>query len=84
MSFAPGLLPRAAAVPPQTLEQLKKLEIQLHERDEKLSALPGRCDGFHAGNRKEKAAGIGKSSCSRSRSNFPRSLPNREENKLTL
>ena len=31
--------PRAAPVPPQTLEQLQKLESQLRERDEKLSEL---------------------------------------------
>lgn len=39
LRFAPGLLPKASAVPQQTLDQLKKLEAQLHERDEKLSEL---------------------------------------------
>ncbi|MFZ2169467.1 MAG: DEAD/DEAH box helicase family protein, partial [Methylococcaceae bacterium] len=39
LRFAPGLLPQASAVPPQTLDQLKNLETQLRERDEKLSAL---------------------------------------------
>jgi type I restriction enzyme R subunit len=39
LRFAPGSLPEASAAPPQTLDQLKKLEAQLHERDEKLSAL---------------------------------------------
>lgn len=37
--FAPDLLPKVSVVQPQTLDQLKKLEAQLHERDEKLSAL---------------------------------------------
>ena len=42
---APGLtfkveaLPKLVAVPQQTLDQLQKLETQLHERDEKLSTL---------------------------------------------
>lgn len=39
LRFAPELLPKPAAAPVQTLEQLQKLEAQLHERDEKLSAL---------------------------------------------
>lgn len=37
--FAPDLLLKASVAQPQTLDQLKKLEAQLHERDEKLSAL---------------------------------------------
>jgi type I restriction enzyme R subunit len=37
--FNPALLTKVVAVPPQTLAQLQKLETQLHERDEKLSAL---------------------------------------------
>ncbi|QPK63240.1 DEAD/DEAH box helicase family protein [Methylomonas sp. LL1] len=37
--FNPALLPKATAVPPQTLAQLQSLESQLHERDEKLSKL---------------------------------------------
>ena len=42
---APGLtfradgLPKSGAIPQQTLDELKKLEAQLHERDEKLSTL---------------------------------------------
>jgi len=39
LRFAPELLPKPAAAPVQTLEQLQKLEAQLHERDEKLSEL---------------------------------------------
>ncbi len=39
LSFNPDLLPKSSAVSPQTLEQLQKLESQLHERDEKLSQL---------------------------------------------
>ena len=39
LSFNPDLLPKSSAVPPQTLEQLQKLESQLRERDEKLSEL---------------------------------------------
>lgn len=43
LSFAPDRLPKtpseAPTVAPQTLDQLKKLETQLSERDEKLSAL---------------------------------------------
>jgi type I restriction enzyme R subunit len=39
LRFALELLPKSVSVPPQTLDQLKKLETQLHERDEKLSAL---------------------------------------------
>lgn len=37
--FSPDLLPKASPVQPQSLDQLKKLEEQLHERDEKLSAI---------------------------------------------
>ncbi len=37
--FDPRVLPTAAAVPKQTVDQLQKLETQLHERDEKLSAV---------------------------------------------
>ena len=39
LSFNSDLLPKGGAVPPQTLEQLQKLETQLRERDQKLSAL---------------------------------------------
>lgn len=39
LRFLPDLLPKASSIPPQTLNQLKKLEEKLHERDEKLSAL---------------------------------------------
>ena len=39
LSFNPDLLPKGAVVPPHTVEQLQKLENQLRERDEKLSAL---------------------------------------------
>ena len=39
LSFNPDLLLKGGAVPPQTLEQLQKLETQLRERDQKLSAL---------------------------------------------
>jgi type I restriction enzyme, R subunit len=39
LRFSLELLPKASAVPLQTLDQLKKLEAQLHERDEKLSTL---------------------------------------------
>ncbi|MCX4177669.1 MULTISPECIES: DEAD/DEAH box helicase family protein [Paraburkholderia] len=39
LRFSPDLLPKASAAAPQTLDQLQKLEAQLHERDEKLSAL---------------------------------------------
>jgi len=39
LSFAADLLPKPSSVAPQTLDQLQKLESQLHERDEKLSAL---------------------------------------------
>ncbi|MDD2658114.1 MAG: DEAD/DEAH box helicase family protein [Methylococcales bacterium] len=39
LRFVPALLPKASAVPPQTLDQLNKLEAQLHESDEKLSEL---------------------------------------------
>lgn len=37
LTFRAEALPKAAAVPPQTQEQLKRLEAQLRERDEKLS-----------------------------------------------
>lgn len=39
LAFDQSLLPKTAAVPQKTLDQLKKLEEQLHERDEKLSAI---------------------------------------------
>lgn len=39
LTFNPSSLPQPAAVPSQTLDQRKRLEQQLHERDEKLSAL---------------------------------------------
>jgi type I restriction enzyme R subunit len=39
LTFNPELLPKAAPVPPQTQEQLQRLETQLLERDEKLSEL---------------------------------------------
>lgn len=39
LTFDQSLLPKTAAVPQQTLDQLKRLEEQLHERDEKLSAV---------------------------------------------
>jgi type I restriction enzyme R subunit len=39
LSFNPDSLPKGGAVPPQTLQQLQKLESQLRERDEKLSEL---------------------------------------------
>ena len=39
LRFAPQLLPTPTAAPAQTPEQLQKLETQLRERDEKLSAL---------------------------------------------
>ncbi|MEI6746641.1 MAG: DEAD/DEAH box helicase family protein, partial [Methylococcaceae bacterium] len=39
LQFNPALLPSASDVAPQTLDQLKKLESQLRERDEKLSVL---------------------------------------------
>jgi len=39
LRFSPELLPKIAAVPPQTLDQLSKLESGLRERDEKLSVL---------------------------------------------
>ncbi|MDD5323137.1 MAG: DUF4145 domain-containing protein [Methylococcales bacterium] len=39
LRFSLELLPKASVVPQQTLDQMKKLETQLHERDEKLSAL---------------------------------------------
>lgn len=39
LGFSAALLPHAASVPRQTLDQLQKLEAQLHERDEKLSTL---------------------------------------------
>ena len=38
-TFSPALLPKETAAQPQSLDQLQKLESQLHERDEKLSAL---------------------------------------------
>lgn len=39
LRFSLELLPKAAVVPPQTLDQLNKLEAGLRERDEKLSVL---------------------------------------------
>lgn len=39
LSFSADLLLKTSAAPPQTLEQLQKLEAQLRERDEKLSAV---------------------------------------------
>jgi type I restriction enzyme R subunit len=39
LAFDAAVLPKATPVPPQTVEQLRRLEEQLHERDEKLSAL---------------------------------------------
>jgi len=39
LTFNPDLLPKTAPVPPQTQEQLQRLETQLRERDEKLAGL---------------------------------------------
>lgn len=39
LSFSPALLPQPSAAPAQTLDQLQKLETQLHERDQKLTTL---------------------------------------------
>jgi len=39
LTFNQSLLAKTAGVPQQTLDQLKRLEEQLHERDEKLSAV---------------------------------------------
>ena len=39
LSFSTALLPQPSVAPAQTLDQLQKLEAQLHERDEKLSTL---------------------------------------------
>ena len=39
LTFDPGLLPKATAVPPQTQEQLQQLENRLHERNEILETL---------------------------------------------
>jgi type I restriction enzyme R subunit len=39
LTFDQTLLPKTVGVPQQTLDQLKRLEEQLHERDEKLSAV---------------------------------------------
>ena len=39
LSFSLELLPKASTVPPQTQDQLNKLEAELRDRDEKLSAL---------------------------------------------
>jgi type I restriction enzyme, R subunit len=39
LSFNPDLLPKTAAVPPQTQEQLQQLETRLHERNEILETL---------------------------------------------
>lgn len=39
LAFDPNALPRAASAAAQTAEQLRKLEAQLHERDEKLASI---------------------------------------------
>jgi hypothetical protein len=39
LAFDPDALPKTTPLPPQTLEQLQRLEAQLRERDEKLSTL---------------------------------------------
>lgn len=39
LTFAQDLLPKTSPIPPQTLDQLQKLEAQLHASDEKLSAV---------------------------------------------
>ena len=39
LQFSAALLPKATTAQPQSLDQLQKLEAQLHERDEKLSTL---------------------------------------------
>ena len=39
MAFDPNALPRTAPVPPQTLEQVRKLEAGVRERDQKLSEI---------------------------------------------
>lgn len=39
LTFSTALLPQPSAAPTQTIDQLQKLEAQLHERDTKLSAL---------------------------------------------
>ncbi len=39
LAFNPDLIPKSEPVPPQTLEQLQKLERQLREKDEKLAEL---------------------------------------------
>lgn len=39
LSFSTALLPQASAAPAQSIDQLKRLETQLHERDKKLSTL---------------------------------------------
>lgn len=39
LAFSSSLLPKASGIPTQTQEQLQKLEFDLRERDEKLSAL---------------------------------------------
>src|SRR4028119_1609125 len=39
LTFNSDALPKTAPVPKQTIEQLQKLETQLHDRDEKLSTL---------------------------------------------
>src|SRR5262249_4766591 len=48
MAFDPKALPTAAPVPKQTIDQLQKLETQLRERDEKLSALLADKDALDA------------------------------------
>jgi type I restriction enzyme R subunit len=39
VAFDPNALPKDTPLPKQTIDQLQKLETQLHEKDEKLSAL---------------------------------------------
>ena len=39
LTFDAAALPKTAAVPQQTVEQLQRLEDALHERDEKLTTL---------------------------------------------
>jgi type I restriction enzyme R subunit len=40
LSFDAAALPETTPIPKQTLEQLKRLEKQLHDKDEKLAAVP--------------------------------------------
>jgi len=39
LTFSPAMLPTASTLPPQTVAQLRSMETQLKERDEKLTAL---------------------------------------------